>query len=579
MLEQNTPHTFYYLPFWIKLLAILVFSSTTLFSGEWANSTLQQMTLREKAAQLFMIPVWTHGKQKNVDKVITFLETSPVGGIIFMQGTIPDQQKAAKILQQKSTLPLLVGQDDEWGLNMRLKDSLRFPRNLMLGALQDTNLIYEMGLEVANQCQGVGVHINFAPVIDINNNPLNPVINDRSFGESPEKVTQCGLLYMKGLQDGGIMACAKHFPGHGDTHTDSHLALPVIDRTQAELNQVEWMPFKALIEGKVGAIMLAHLYFPLIADEHPSSLSPNLIQGSLKGDLGFKGLVFTDSLHMKSITNQYETGTADLLALIAGNDVILISQNVPKALNRIEKGIELGEITESEIDEKVLKILEAKEQFHLHHDRFLDTSLDLFSNKALRLKKRLFREALTLIQNKNVLPLKSKTPIAFVQVGRDVSMKDALELVEMSYEEQSSNRRPPFFTSLSQHYSVDYFFLPKKSEAKDLSKLLKQLELYQKVVVAIYEMNKYERLNFGLCDSTFTFLESLREPSRHIYLTLFGSPYSLRNFDKEDFILMGYENDEEAQIGASEILMGKRSAQGCLPITASEKYPLGHGLH
>ncbi len=578
MSEQNTPHTFYCLQSWIKLLAILVLSSTTLSSGEWANSTLQTMTLREKTAQLFMVPVWTHGKQKNVDKVTVFLETSPVGGVIFMQGTIPDQQRAARSLQQKSTLPLLVGQDDEWGLNMRLKDSLRFPRNLMLGALQDTNLIYQFGLEVAHQCKGVGVHINFAPVIDINNNPLNPVINDRSFGESPEKVTQYGLLYMKGLQDGGIMACAKHFPGHGDTHTDSHLALPVIDRTEAELHQVEWKPFKALIEGNVGAIMLAHLYFPLIADEHPSSLSPNLIQGSLKGDLGFKGLIFTDSLLMKAITNQYEAGGSDLLALVAGNDVILMSQSVPEALNRIEKGIELGEITEVEIDEKVLKILEAKEQFHLHHDRFLDTSLDLFSTEALHLKKRLFKEALTLIQNKDVLPLKSKAPIAFVQIGRDVSMKDALELVDASYEEQCPNEKPPFFNSLSQNYSVDYFFLPKKADPQEINKLLKKLGHYQKVVVAIYEMNKYERLNFGLCDSTFTFLESLREPTRHIYLTLFGSPYSLKNFDREDLILMGYENDEDAQVGAAEILMGRRSAQGRLPITASEKYPQGYGL-
>ncbi len=448
----------------------------------------------------------------------------------------------------------------------------------MLGAIQDTSLIYEMGLEVANQCKGVGVQINFAPVIDINNNPLNPVINDRSFGESPDKVTQCGLLYMKGLQDGGIMACAKHFPGHGDTHTDSHLALPVIDKTEAALHQVEWKPFKALIDGKVGAIMLAHLYFPLIADEHPSSLSPNLIQGSLKRDLGFKGLVFTDSLLMKAITSQYEAGGSDLLALVAGNDVILMSQDVPQALDRIERGIKRGEITEVEIDEKALKILEAKEQFHLHQDRFLDTSLDLFSTKALHLKKQLFKEALTLIQNKDVLPLKSKAPIAFVQIGRDVSMKDALELVEMSYEEQCPNEKPPFFNSLSQNYSVDYFFLPKKAEPKDLNKLLKQLEHYPKVVVGVYEMNKYERLNFGLCDSTFTFLESLREPTRHIYLTLFGSPYSLRNFDREDLILMGYENDEDAQIGAAEILLGLRSAKGRLPITASEKYPQGYGL-
>lgn len=560
----------------LSKILLLFFLSSSLFSGEWAKERLESLTLREKIAQLYMLAVWTDGPHSNVDQIEKIIQKYHLGSVLFMHGTIESQTKAYHRLQKMSPLPLLVGQDNEWGLELRLKGSLRFPRNLMLGALSDSNLIYELGKEIANQCKGVGVHINFAPVVDVNVNPLNPVINDRSFGEDPKLVSDFGLLMMKGLQDHGIMACAKHFPGHGDTHLDSHFSLPVIEKSKEALHAVEWKPFKNLINHELQSIMTAHLLFPQIEKTIPSSLSSEMIQGVLKENFGFNGLVITDSFQMKAISDQYGVGDSDLLALIAGNDLIIRFNHFETALDQIEEAVANSKISEKEIDEKVLKILDTKEQFNLHHFREIDPTIELFSASAKSLKKRLFREAITLVENKGVLPLSSTKRVAFVQIGRDVIMKQALEIVNEPYEAQCPKGPPPLYSALEKKLPIDFFFLPKKARSKDLKRLQKQLASYQKVVIGIYEMNKFSRLNFGLLDSTFNFLENLKADHKQIYLSLFGSPYSLKYFGNEEVILMCYENDEEAQLGAAEILLGERKATGRLPVTASEQYPRGH---
>ncbi len=579
MLEINTHLTSYCRKLCFKIcLLFCTLSTAALSSGEWSQNTLHKLTLKEKIAQLFIIPVYTDGKKENIEEASSSLMTHKLGGIIFMQGTLASQRSAVDHLQSISSLPLIVSQDSEWGLNMRVKEAPRFPRNLTLGALNDDQLIYKLGREVALQCRATGVHVNFSPVIDINNNPLNPVINDRSFGESSKKVTAFGLQYMLGLQSNGVMACAKHFPGHGDTFVDSHLELPTINKSKQDLLELEWQPFKALIDNGVGGVMLGHICFPLIAGDTPSSISNILIQDCLKNELGFKGLVFTDSLKMKAITEGFDPGYPDLLALIAGNDLIVMSKNFQLGIERILKGVYAGEISESEIDQKVLKVLEFKEQRILNHKAF-DSDIDIYSKEAFALKKELFRKSLTLIKNKNVIPLSKEMRTAFVQIGRDVLMRDALELVHAPVEEQMPTETIPFFEALNLEIGMDYFFLPKLASPEDLNRLKKEMSAYDQVVVGIYEMNKYERLNYGLCPSTFDFLTSLNENNKTVYLTLFGSPYSLKHFQDESVILMGYENDEDAQIGAAEILLGKRKAQGHLPVTASSHYPLGYGIN
>lgn len=564
MLELSTPHKLLFPLSWIKVFLFLFFISTPVFAVSWAQETLEKLSLKEKISQLVMIQVYSEGKAENTEEALTFLNEYPVGGIIFMQGTIAKQQEAYEKLQKKSKLPLLTSQDNEWGLNMRLKDGLRFPRNLMLGALKDESLIYQMGKEVASQCAGVGVHVNFAPVIDINNNPDNPVINDRSFGENPEDVSRKGLLFMKGMQDGGILTCAKHFPGHGDTATDSHFSLPVIHKTIQDLQNIEWLPYHRLIEGGVDSVMMAHLHLPLIS-EMPTSLCYKSISGLLKNELGFKGLVFTDSMQMKAITNDYAPGRSEVAALIAGNDILLSPIDPKCSIEAIYKAVLTNEISETEIDAHVLKILEAKEKLLLHQDRTL-TKKDLFTDEAKKLKERLFKEAITLSSTKPyALPLDTQKKSALVQIGRDVIMRDALELVYTPYEEQCPKELPPFIEELQKNIDADYFFIPKASDEKFISECIHDLKNYDQVIVAVYEMNKYSSKNFGLTPSTLSFFDHL-DPSK-VNVCLFGSPYSLKYFQDQNVILMGYENDEGVQKGCSEILLGQRIPTGKLPVT------------
>lgn len=535
------------------------------------------MTLEEKIAQLFILPVWTEGPSTNVDEIENLIKKYHLGSILFMQGEIKSQIQAYNRLQRISKLPLLVGQDNEWGLELRLKDGLRFPRNLTLGALQNKKLIYYLGREIAQQCKAVGVHINFAPVIDVNNNPNNPVINDRSFGEDSDEVSTRGLLMMLGMQEGGVYACAKHFPGHGDTEIDSHLALPVIHKSKVALHQVEWKPFKALIEKNLSAIMTAHLLLPDYDPLYPSSLSPALVNMELKENLGFKGLVITDSFQMKAISDHFEDGDSDVLALVAGNDLIIRFKHFETAFKRVKTAVIEGKISEEEVNHKVLKILETKERFNLHKNRKLEP-IDLFSKEALSLKKQLFKEAITLVENQSLPALSPNEKLAFIQIGRDVLMKNALEILHSPLQ-QHPKKLPAFYSALKSELTMDFFFLPKSAEKKDVAFLLEKLSNYSKVVIGVFEMNKYSKLHFGIQKSTLDFLSSLKKENKHLYLALFGSPYSLKFFENEPFLLMCYENDDDAQISAAEILLGKQIPLGRLPITASKKYPIGHGIN
>lgn len=572
MLDKNTPHTFFYLKFIPKFLCCLFFSFSFL-SASSAEDLLFQMTLRDKIAQLFMVPVQTDSKDSNVSQTLHLLEKTPIGGVIFFLGTIQEQKKAVELLQAKSKFPLLIGQDNEWGLELRLKDALRFPRNLTLGALENKSLIYELGLEVARQCRAVGVHVNFAPVVDINNNAQNSVINDRSFGESTEQVSERSLLLMQGLQDGGVIACAKHFPGHGDTHLDSHHVLPVIQKSLPELKACELKPFKLLIDRGLQAIMPAHLFFPLICDTKPTTLSEDILEGLLKKEMGFKGLIFTDSLSMKAIKGHLPDGEAEFLALKAGNDVLVCSFHLEKAIERIEQALFNKEWTLEELDQKVLKILNVKLSLIEKNKLLPDQNESLFSPSAKNLKKQLFKEALTLVHRSLGPSFDSKLKTAFVQIGRDLPMKDSLKLSTLSSKEQKPKDAPPFYKTLLQNVESSYYFLSKNASQQDTEALLKTLKGYDQVVVGIYEMNKYSSLNYGLCPSTFCFIESL-DPEK-LWLTLFGSPYSLKNFSRPCFILMAYENDPDAQEGACEVILGQRKPTAHLPITASKLYPAG----
>lgn len=315
--------------------------------------------------------------------------------------------------QRQAKTPLLIAIDGEWGLSMRLDSTVVYPRQMSLGAIQNEQLVYDMGQQIAEQCIRMGIHVNFAPVIDVNNNAKNPVINNRSFGEDKKNVTKLGLAYMKGMQDKRIIACGKHFPGHGDTDMDSHLALPTIDHSYKRLDSLELYPFKELINSGLASIMVAHLSIPSLDKTHnlASTLSSKIVNGLLKDSLGFEGLVFTDALNMKGVSSHYPPGEVDVKAILAGNDILLFPEDVPIGIKMIKEAIKQGKITQADIDARCMKILKAKEWANLDHYQPIDlTNLtdDLLQTKYHALNRQLTKASLTLIKNEaNTLPLKN----------------------------------------------------------------------------------------------------------------------------------------------------------------------------
>jgi beta-glucosidase-like glycosyl hydrolase len=404
----------------VSVFFLVLFFSSSLFSvppcyeniqGDWARATLQSLTLREKIGQLFMVATISSSEQSeealassllkcpykmDTEYIKYLIEEYKVGGLIFLYKSTPDKQiDAINYYQSLSKTPLLIGQDCEWGLSMRLYDTMQFPYNKALGALKDKKLIYDMGFEIGKQCKAVGVHINFSPVVDVNTNPNNPVIGKRSFGDTPNLVGECGLLMMQGLQDAGTLACAKHFPGHGDTNVDSHFLLPVIYHSFERLKNVELVPFRHLIDGGVAAVMSAHLAMPMmeLENELPSSMSYAIVTQLLEHDLHFNGLKITDGLGMQAITNNYAHGEIELKAFLAGNDILLCPLDVPKAVELIEHAVKDDKNLLDDLEKRVLKILKAKEWAQCQSRKSLDKEVAaraIFNPQALELQKKLY---------------------------------------------------------------------------------------------------------------------------------------------------------------------------------------------
>ena len=321
----------------------------------WVDSVYNQLTESERIGQLFMVAAYSGGKNFNQEGIEKLIKAHQIGGLIFMQGGPARQANLTNRYQQMAQVPLLLSMDAEWGLGMRLDSVLNFPRQMMLGASDDTALAYALGMAVAYQCKRLGVHVNFAPVVDVNNNAANPVINTRSFGENKKRVVRMAIAYMRGMQDYGVMACAKHFPGHGDTDVDSHKDLPVVNKTLAQLDTLELYPFKKLVDAGIQSMMIAHLSIPALEKEPhvPTTLSRNTVTNLLKNKMGFKGLIFTDALNMQGVAKYFAPGETDVRAFIAGNDVLLFSQDVPTAIAKIKAAIAAGKVSVKDLERSV----------------------------------------------------------------------------------------------------------------------------------------------------------------------------------------------------------------------------------
>ncbi|HYG39979.1 MAG TPA: glycoside hydrolase family 3 N-terminal domain-containing protein, partial [Cytophagales bacterium] len=444
-------------------------------SKQWVDSVFKTLSQEEKIAQMMMIRVMSNKNQQYEDSLSNSLQKYPVGGLIFFQGGPVRQAKMTNRFQSEAKVPFLVAIDGEWGLGMRLDSTISFPYQMTLGAIQDDSLIYRMGAAVAQHCKRMGIHINFAPVVDINNNPNNPVISYRSFGENKENVAQKSYMYMRGMQDNGILTTAKHFPGHGDTDVDSHYGLPLINFDRNRLDSLELYPFRYLIERGLAGVMVAHLSIPKLdpTENLPSTLSKPIITDLLKKELGFQGLVFTDALDMKGVTKYFKPGDLDVKAVMAGNDVLELSENIPVAIDAIKAAIKKGDIKQSDIDSRCRKILEAK--FWAGLDMYKPVELnnlveDLNDPYSQALNRQLTKASLTLLKNDlDIVPIRNLYSSKIVAVAVNTS-------------------RPPVFHEMLGNYTnVNSIALPSKPSSEALREVRKAVEEADIVILSVHQ--------------------------------------------------------------------------------------------
>ena len=503
------------------------------FRKTWVDSQFYSMTPDQRIGQLFMVAAHSYKDYNEKVKLTNLITKYNIGGLIFFQGGPVREAALTNYYQSISKIPLLVGIDGEWGLAMRLDSTIEFPHQIQLGAIKNDTLIYYMGREIARECKRIGINIDFAPDIDINSNPDNPVINDRSFGEDRYNVTQKGTAYMLGLQLNGVMACAKHFPGHGSTDKDSHLTLPTVSADRHELDSIELYPFIRLIDDGLKGIMVAHLSVKALDSTGvPTTLSKAVVDGLLKSNLGFKGLSFTDALNMKGVADFYPPGVVDAKALIAGNDMLLFPQDVPAAIQKIKEAIANKEITQAEIDLRVRKILEAKYWCGLNHFKKIETKNiynDLNTADAELLKRKLVENSLTLVNNAN----------ATLPLGRLDSLKIASLMI-------GANSQTPFQHMLANYDTIVPFDINKEMDSSTARKMLDTLSHYNLVLVGIQGMVRQPAKQFGITDATINFLTQLNKRTT-VCLTIFGNPYSLKNFENIPLLIAAYSNDSDNQ--------------------------------
>ena len=535
----------------------------------WADSVFSTLSLDERIAQLMMVAAYSNKDGKHEQEVGKLIRDHNIGGLIFFQGGPVRQAKLTNTYQSLAKTPLLLGMDLEWGLAMRLDSTIRFPRQMTLGALQDETLIEQMGAEIARQMRRLGVHVSFSPVLDVNNNPMNPVINDRSFGEDRENVARKGIAYMRGLQKGGVIATAKHFPGHGDTDMDSHYSLPLIAHSRTRLDSIELYPFQRLVKEGLSAVMVAHLEVPALDSTKgmPSTFSRPMVSDLLENEIGFRGLVFTDALNMKGVANgENKPGDIELRALLAGNDVMLFPQDPIKAIARIKLAVELGEVDREMIDHKCLKVLRAKEWAGLNKQervplKGLHDDLNTMSGKLLR--RQLYERAITVLQDaEGTLPL------------RDL---DSIRVASLVIGDTLGN---PFQLGLRRYADVRFFRSDKSLHRDSIQVLLRQLEPYDRVVVSIHNTSWRVNREFGIPESALDILREVAAQKPTI-LALFANPYRLNKvFGSHDLasVVVAYEETADTQDLVSQLIFGGIGASGRLPVTATTYYTAGTGL-
>jgi beta-N-acetylhexosaminidase len=524
----------------------------------WVDSVYRSLSMEEKIGQLLMVAAYSNKNEQHYAQIDRFVSSYKVGGLIFMQGTPYMQAHLNNRYQAKATVPLMIGFDGEWGLAMRLDSSISYPRQLMLGAVSDNDLIYQMGMDIGKQMRRLGIHVNFAPVIDVNNNPRNPVINDRSFGDDVNNVGIKGLAYLHGLQHAGVLACGKHFPGHGDTDTDSHYDLPVLKQNRQRLDTIELKPFREMIKRGLGSMMIAHLSIPALDNTPnlPSTLSPKIVDDLLRKEMGFEGLVFTDALNMKGVTKFFPSGKAEVMALLAGNDILLFPDNVDAAVKGIRDAVADGTLPEALFESKVKKVLQAKFWMGLNVPQQVDLDNlyeDITPISAQVTKNQLIQDAITFVRPGEILPLQPQ----FTERSVSVSI--------------GSTQPTPFTRMLGNYDHFANLFISKDANAEAFNTLYEKAASYDRIIVNVQDMSRFMSKNFGLTTNTIRFIERL--PKEKTVVILFNTPYALAKFNDKQWpggrfqnFVIAYNEERETQELTAQALFGVNQSAGKLPV-------------
>ncbi len=501
------------------------FSEKSEASEAWVNAQFNKLTPEERIAQLMIVRAHSNLGEAHVKEVTDLVTKFNVGGLCFFQGGPIRQANLTNAYQSLAKTPLMIAIDGEWGLGMRLDSVINFPRQLMMGAVNDANLIYQFGRIVGEQCKRLGIQINYAPDVDINNNPKNPVINDRSFGEDKYKVAQYGVAYMRGMQDVNVMACAKHFPGHGDVAVDSHYDLPIIYKSRGSLDSLELYPFKEMIKAGVGSVMMAHLSIPALdtTTNLPTSLSAIAVQNLLRNELGYNGITFTDALEMKGVSKFFPKGEASVMSLIAGNDMLCLPGDIEGSIEKVKEAIAIGKLSWEDLNQRVKKVLRAKYNLGLDRLQPIDTTnlaadLNASTNE---LKEILAKKALTVLklENKKLLPLPSKnTKTLYIGIG--------------------TSKENSFATSIKETYGADIVLFNFSDSTTKADSIAKLTSGYDAVVVGMHNFSRKPANNFGISDAALGLLSKVQGANTINFC--FGNPYAIANLCGANNVVVYY---------------------------------------
>jgi beta-glucosidase-like glycosyl hydrolase len=533
---------------------------------KWIDSVFNKLSAKQKIAQLFFVRAHTNRGTDYADSVGKVIRKERLGGAVFFQGGPARQAVLANQYQQKAKVPLLFASDGEWGLGMRLDSTLSYPYQMALGAIKDNRLLYQMGIEVAKDFKRVGMHFNLAPDVDINNNAKNPVINFRSFGENKYNVAEKSAAYLMGMQDGNLLTSIKHFPGHGDTEVDSHYGLPQINFSKERLDTLELYPFKTLIKKGASGVMVAHMNIPALDNTPnlPSSLSKPIITDLLKNQLGFKGIVISDAMNMKGVANYYKDGDADVLGIMAGLDIIELSENSKLAVKKIRKAIKAGKISQDRIDESVRKVLTAKYWVGLNQQKLTDTTnihAELNRPESIQLIQELANASMTLVKGKDGI--------------NSLDLNKTTLLINIGSPEEIS-----FQKELKNHYrKAKTISLDKNLNSKAADNIIQQLKGDEQIILSIIDSRGRPGNNIPLGADAKELIKVLS--ARGAKIAFFANPYNLANIPGIEMarsILVAYQKEDFMQHAAAQVFLKQITTSGKLPVSVNQVFKYGDGL-